>query len=96
MNSTLKRIMRQSDLIAAGAVVLVVAMMIIPLPSVLLDFFITLNIAGALMIVCATLYVPKALDFSSFPSLLLLTTGFIIFGVLRKPARAAAATTHPD
>src|SRR6185312_12836606 len=38
--------------------------------------FITLNIAGALMIVCATLYVPKALDFSSFPSLLLLTTLF--------------------
>ena len=76
MNSTLKRVMRQSDLIAAGAVVLVVAMMIIPLPATLLDFFITLNIAGALMIVCATLYVPKALDFSSFPSLLLLTTLF--------------------
>jgi flagellar biosynthesis protein FlhA len=76
MNSVLKRVMRQSDLIAAGAVVLVVAMMIIPLPSLLLDFFITLNIAGALMIVCATLYVPKALDFSSFPSLLLLTTLF--------------------
>src|SRR4029078_1342986 len=51
-------------------------MMILPLPSMLLDFFITLNIAGALMIVCATLYVPKALDFSSFPSLLLLTTLF--------------------
>ena len=76
MNGSLKRLMRHSDLIAAGAVVLVVAMMIIPLPPLLLDFFITLNIAGALMIVCATLYVPKALDFSSFPSLLLLTTLF--------------------
>jgi flagellar biosynthesis protein FlhA len=76
MNGSLKRLTRQSDLIAAGAVVLVVAMMIIPLPPLLLDFFITLNIAGALMIVCATLYVPKALDFSSFPSLLLLTTLF--------------------
>jgi flagellar biosynthesis protein FlhA len=76
MNSSLKRVMRHSDLIAAGAVVLVVAMMIIPLPPLLLDFFITLNIAGALMIVCATLYVPKALDFSAFPSLLLLTTLF--------------------
>ena len=76
MNGSMKRLMRHSDLIAAGAVVLVVAMMIIPLPPVLLDFFITINIAGALMIVCATLYVPKALDFSSFPSLLLLTTLF--------------------
>jgi flagellar biosynthesis protein FlhA len=76
MNTTVKRMMRQSDLLAAGGVVLVVAMMIIPLPATLLDFFITLNIAGALMIVCATLYVPKALDFSVFPSLLLLTTLF--------------------
>ena len=37
---------------------------------------ITLNISAALMIVVATLYVPRALDFSSFPSLLLLTTLF--------------------
>jgi flagellar biosynthesis protein FlhA len=57
-------------------VVLVVAMMIIPLPPTVLDFFITINIAVALMIVVATLYVPRALDFSSFPSLLLLTTLF--------------------
>ena len=70
----LKKASRYSDLIAAGAVVLVVAMMIIPLPPFLLDLLITLNISAALMIVVATLYVPRALDFSSFPSLLLLTT----------------------
>jgi flagellar biosynthesis protein FlhA len=72
--SFLKRAGRYSDLIAAGAVVLVVAMMVIPLPPFLLDLLITLNISAALMIVVATLYVPRALDFSSFPSLLLLTT----------------------
>ncbi len=76
MNAILKRAGRYSDLIAAGAVVLVVAMMIIPLPPFLLDLFITLNISAALVIVVATLYVPRALDFSSFPSLLLLTTLF--------------------
>ena len=70
----LKKASRYSDLIAAGAVVLVVAMMVIPLPPFLLDLLITLNISAALMIVVATLYVPRALDFSSFPSLLLLTT----------------------
>ena len=48
MNGFLKRIGRHADLAAAGAVVLVVAMMIIPLPPMLLDFFITLNIAAAL------------------------------------------------
>ena len=67
---------RHADLLAAGAVVLVVAMMIIPLPPFLLDLVITLNISAALMIVVATLYVPRALDFSSFPCLLLLTTLF--------------------
>ncbi len=72
----LKRAGKHADLFAAGAVVLVVAMMIIPLPATLLDFFITLNIAVALMIVVATMYVPRALDFSVFPSLLLLTTLF--------------------
>src|SRR5262245_5038669 len=72
----LKKAQRHSDLVAAAAVVLVVAMMVIPLPPFLLDLLITLNISAALMIVVATLYVPRALDFSSFPSLLLLTTLF--------------------
>ena len=76
MSHFLKRASRHSDLVAAGAVVLVVAMMIIPLPPLLLDLAITLNISAALTIVVATLYVPRALDFSSFPSLLLLTTLF--------------------
>ena len=51
-------------------------MLIIPLPPLLIDFFITINISAALMIVVATMYVPRALDFSSFPTILLLTTLF--------------------
>src|SRR4028119_1393572 len=76
MNLALKKLSKYSDLIAAGAVVLVVVMMIVPLPAFLLDLFITLNISIALAIVIATLYPPRALDFSAFPSLLLLTTLF--------------------
>ena len=76
MNSMLSKIGRHADLAAAGGVVLIVAMLIIPLPPMLLDFFITLNISAALMIVVATMYVPRALDFSSFPTILLLTTLF--------------------
>ncbi len=75
-NAALSKLSKYSDLIAAGAVVLVVVMMIVPLPAALLDLFITLNISIALAIVVATLYLPRALDFSSFPSLLLLTTLF--------------------
>src|SRR4028118_911369 len=76
MNDMLKKLSKYSDLIAAGAVVLVVVMMIVPLPAALLDIFIRLTISIALAIVVATLYLPRALDFSAFPSLLLLTTLF--------------------
>jgi flagellar biosynthesis protein FlhA len=76
MTNVLKRAARYADLIAAALVVLVVVMLVIPLPSALLDLFITLNISAALAIVVTTLYLPRALDFSAFPSLLLLTTLF--------------------
>jgi flagellar biosynthesis protein FlhA len=67
---------KYTDLIAAGVVVLVVVMLIIPLPPMLLDLLITLNISCALAIVVTTLYVKKALEFSVFPTLLLITTLF--------------------
>jgi flagellar biosynthesis protein FlhA len=76
VSAGLKRLMAHADLVAAVAVVLVVVMMIVPLPPALIDLFITLNIASAITIVVATLYVPRALDFAAFPSLLLLTTMF--------------------
>ena len=72
----LRRMLRHTDLLAAVSVVTVVTMLVVPLPSALLSLLITLNIAGALTIVCATMYLGKALDFAAFPSLLLLTTMF--------------------
>lgn len=77
MNSPLlKKVLGQTDLLAALGVVLIVVMLVVPLPPLLLDFFITLNISAGIAIVVATLYLRRALDFSSFPSLLLLTTMF--------------------
>ena len=76
MSGSMKKLLSHADLIAAVAVVMVVVMMIVPLPPGLIDLFITLNIASAITIVVATLYVPRALDFAAFPSLLLLTTMF--------------------
>ncbi len=73
---TIRRLLKHTDLVAALAVVVVVTMLIIPLPSMLIDLFITVNIAAALAVVIATMYLNKALDFAAFPSLLLLTTLF--------------------
>jgi flagellar biosynthesis protein FlhA len=72
----LDRILARTDLMAAIAVVMVVTMLIIPLPPMLLDFMITMNISGGLMIVVTAMYLNSALEFSAFPSLLLLTTMF--------------------
>jgi flagellar biosynthesis protein FlhA len=76
VDAILARLLKHSDLAAVLGVLLVVVMMIVPLPSGLLSVLITLNVAGALAIVTSTMYVKRALDFSAFPSLLLLTTLF--------------------
>src|ERR687888_1343990 len=70
----LARLLKHADLAAAFAVVVVVVMMVVPLPAALVDLVITMNISSALAILVTTMYVPRALDFASFPSLLLLTT----------------------
>jgi flagellar biosynthesis protein FlhA len=74
--NTLKKLLKHSDLVGAVAVVIVVVMLVVPLPAILLDLFITVNISAALAVVVATMYLSKPLDFSVFPSLLLLTTMF--------------------
>jgi len=76
MSGLVKRLLVHADLAAAVAVVVIVVMMLVPLPSPLLDLLIAVNLSAALTILIATMYVPKALDFASFPSLLLLTTLF--------------------
>ncbi|HEX4009203.1 MAG TPA: flagellar biosynthesis protein FlhA [Solirubrobacteraceae bacterium] len=72
----LRKLLAHTDLLAAVGVVLVVTMLVVPLPSALIDLMITLNISGALAIVVATMYINGALEFSAFPTLLLLTTMF--------------------
>ena len=55
-------------------VVAILAMMVLPLPPMLLDAFFTINIAVALMVMMVAAYMIRPLDFAAFPSVLLLTT----------------------
>ncbi|WP_292287529.1 flagellar biosynthesis protein FlhA [Marivita sp.] len=57
-------------------ILMLVAMMVLPLPVFLLDVFFTLNILMALLILMVALHTFRPLDFSSFPSLLLVATVF--------------------
>ena len=62
----------------AVAVILVVLMLIVPIPTVLLDFFMAVNLALSIVILLIVLYTPKASKFSSFPRIILFVT---IFGL---------------
>ncbi len=74
--NTMSRILDNSDVAIAVVVVGIVVMMIVPLPPWLLDILLTANISAALAIVLATLYTTEPLQFSVFPSLLLVATLF--------------------
>lgn len=64
----------RSDLLVAIGVIVVVMMLIIPLPTFLLDTLQAANLVLSLLVILIVLYTKRALDFSIFPSLLLVTT----------------------
>lgn len=69
-------LLRRSDVIASLGLVGILMIMIIPLPSIMLDLFLSMNITIALLILIISLYTIKAIEFSIFPSILLTTTLF--------------------
>lgn len=68
--------MRSSDIVVALGVIGIILMIIIPVPVWALDILLSLNISISLLILLITLNNKEALDFSIFPSLLLITTLF--------------------
>jgi len=65
-----------SDVIVAFGVIGIILMIIIPLPTWLLDIFIAFNITIALVIILMTMFTTEVLQFTVFPTLLLITTLF--------------------
>jgi flagellar biosynthesis protein FlhA len=74
--STSLRIGQMSELSIIVIVVLILVMLIIPLPSWMLDFLLTINLLVGFTVLLLTMNVRKSLEFSVFPSLLLITTLF--------------------
>jgi type III secretion protein V len=67
---------RYSDIALAGVVVLIVGMMIIPLPTTVLDLLIAANMSVAVILLLVAIYVSDALKIATFPTILLITTLF--------------------
>jgi flagellar biosynthesis protein FlhA len=76
-----------------AAVVLVVAVMVIPLPSAVLDVLIVANLSTAILILLVSMNVKQALEFSSFPSLLLVVT-LLRLGLNVATSRAVLSKGH--
>ena len=63
-----------SDAVLPLGILFIVAMMVLPLPTILLDIFFSLNILLSLLMLMVAIHTFRPLDFSSFPALLLVAT----------------------
>jgi len=69
-------LLSNSNILSALAVVVVLGLMVMPVSAIALDMLLTFNIAFAVVILLVALYLREPLQFSSFPSLLLMVTLF--------------------
>ncbi|MGL5044217.1 MAG: FHIPEP family type III secretion protein, partial [Plesiomonas sp.] len=75
-NSFLNGVRSRPELLILMLMVMIIAMLIIPLPTMLVDFLIGLNIVLSVLVFMASFYIDRILSFSTFPSVLLITTLF--------------------
>lgn len=71
-----KEIFKSSDMVMALGVVMLIGMMIVPIPSGAVDVLVIINLAMSLGVMLLCLYITRPMDFSIFPSLLLVLTLF--------------------
>ncbi|NOZ08270.1 MAG: flagellar biosynthesis protein FlhA [FCB group bacterium] len=74
--SAMRKLTNNSNIYLSGMIMMILAVMILPLPTFLTDILLVMNITGALVILFIALYVHKPLEFSVFPGLLLIVTLF--------------------
>ncbi|MEH0069861.1 flagellar biosynthesis protein FlhA [Pannonibacter sp. Pt2-lr] len=68
------RALRQGDLGLAIGVMVILVLLIVPMPSVMLDMFLAISIIFSVMILMTGLFIQQPLEFSSFPTVLLIAT----------------------
>lgn len=72
----LNRVRNHPELFILILIVVIISMLVIPLPTYLVDFLIGLNIVLSILVFLASFYIDKILSFSTFPAVLLITTLF--------------------
>ncbi|BDB67039.1 flagellar biosynthesis protein FlhA [Helicobacter cinaedi] len=69
-----KNLSQSTEMVVIVFMMLIVGIIIVPLPSAMLDFLLSISIALSILIILITLYVDKATEFSAFPTILLIVT----------------------
>lgn len=69
-------VMKAKSLTVVFVIVAILAIIIVPLPSAVLDFFLALSIAISVLIILISIYIPRPTDLSTFPTLVLIVTLF--------------------
>ncbi len=82
-----------NDLTMAAFLVGVIALMILPLPTLLIDALLAINLSISVLLLMTTLFIPDAVSLSTFPSLLLFTT---LFRLSLNIASTKAILLHAD
>ncbi|PIF92699.1 type III secretion protein V [Acidovorax sp. 62] len=67
---------RYTDIVLVAGIVAIIALMIVPLPTWALDTLVAVNISGGVLLLLLAIYVANPLEFSVFPSVLLISTLF--------------------
>ena len=75
-NTFLMKLATNTNIMLTAGIVLILAVMILPMPSFILDVLLVMNISAALLVLFVTLFVLRPMDFSVFPGLLLILTLF--------------------
>jgi len=74
MLEKLKLLTKQTDAMAAIGIVGILMMMVLPIPPIMMDLFLAISITLALVVLLTTMYLTRPLQFSVFPSILLVMT----------------------
>ncbi|AFL68715.1 flagellar biosynthesis protein FlhA [Sulfurospirillum barnesii] len=72
----LEPLVKAKDLTVVVFIVSILAIIIVPLPSTVLDFFLVISLSVSVLIILISLYIPKPTDLTTFPTLILIITLF--------------------
>jgi len=94
--SEIGAILRRGDIALALGILTILVVLILPLPSVVLDLFLAISITLSILILMTSLFIQTPLEFSAFPTILLISTMLRLSLNLASTRRRPATSSKPS